>query len=60
MMCASKYEKPPKMTSMNVSSPSNPAPVCKENKIHDFYLTAQIFDSQTKIFLKRKVSKIFL
>jgi len=44
MMCANKYEKPPKMTSMNVCIPLSPPPMyVKKTKFMVFYLTSQIF-----------------
>jgi len=51
MMCANKYEKPPKMTSMNVCIPLSPPPMyVKKTKFMVFYLTSQIFNSSTEIF----------
>jgi hypothetical protein len=51
MMCANKYEKPPKMTSMNVVSPSTPPFMyVKKAKFMIFYLTSQIFNCSTEIF----------
>jgi len=60
MMCANKYEKPPKMTSMNVVSPFHPRPMyVKKTKFMVFYLTSQIFNFSTEIFWKEKLAKYF-